>query len=318
MAYTLVEAEKLSNTVLQKGVLELFVRDDPILERLGFIDILGNSLTYNVETAESTAQFYSVGDTWVESTGTVTQATAVLKILGGDAEVDNYLLETRTNINDLRQEAISAKVKAVKYEFMEEFYYGNTTLDSKGFNGMHTLVSSGTYNTRAVGSNGTPAVLTMIKLEETIDYLKVNMPQLMVMSKQMRRQTNKYLHGVGGITYMDAGNARIQTLLGVPVAVSDHIRDTENVLHNYHDSVYGYDVDVTTTDDGTSIFVLSFGPQACQGVASRPIQIDEVSKAMETKDASLYRIKWYVGMMLQNILTCTKLTGLDPDGTVTA
>ncbi len=318
MAYTLVEASKYSNTVLQAGVIELFVRHDPILERLGFIDILGNSLTYNVETTEANAQFYSVGDTWVESTGAVTQSTAVLKILGGDAEIDNFLLRTRSNINDLKAETIAAKVKAVKYEFMEEFWYGHTTLDAKGFNGMHKLVESGTYNSRAVGANGTPAVLTIIKLEETIDYLKVNEPELMVMSKQMRRQTNKYLHGVGGITYMDAGNARIQTLLGVPVAVSDHIRDTENILHNYHDSVYGYDSDVTTTDDGTSIFVLSFGPQACQGLATEMPQIDEVSQAMETKDASKYRIKWYVSLMLQNILTCTKLTGLDPDGTVTA
>ena len=318
MAYTLVEAAKLSNDVLQKGVIELLVRDDPILGRLGFIDILGNGLTYDVEATESTAQFYSVGDTWVESTGTVTQTTATLRILGGDAEVDNFVLKTRSNINDVRMEAIIAKTKAVKYQYMEEFWYGHTTLDTKGFNGMHKLVESGTYNTRAVGSNGAPAVLTLIKLEETIDYLKVNKPELIVMSKQMRRQTNKYLHGVGGITYMDAGNGRIQTLLEVPVAVSDHVRDTENILHNYYDSVYGYDNDSATADDGTSIFVLSFGPKACQGIQAETIQIDEVAKAMETKDASLYRIKWYVGLMLQNILTCTKLTGLDPDGTVTA
>lgn len=34
MALTLVEAAKYSNDILQKGVIELIVKDDPILERL--------------------------------------------------------------------------------------------------------------------------------------------------------------------------------------------------------------------------------------------------------------------------------------------
>ena len=62
MALTLVEASKYSNDVLQKGVIELLVKDDPILEQLGFKDIKGNGLTYNQETTLSGAQFFEVGD----------------------------------------------------------------------------------------------------------------------------------------------------------------------------------------------------------------------------------------------------------------
>lgn len=320
MALTLVQAGYLSNDVLQKGVIELFVRDDPLLERLGFIDVLGNGLTYNVESTEATAQFYDVGDTWVESTPATTPTTATLKILGGDADVDNYLKATRSNINDLKQEVIAAKVKALKHELMDEFYYGNTTLSSKGFNGIHTLVSSGTYNTHAIGTaSTTEKLLLMSELEETIDMVKVEKPQLIVMSKMMRRYINKYLHGVGGITYQDAANGRIQTLFETPVMVSDYVRDTENVLNAYVSTTdYGYDVDVTTTDVATSIFILGFGPKALQGIQAGPITIEEVTETLETKDASRYRIKWYVSLMLQNILTCAKVTGVDPDGTVAA
>ena len=81
MSLTLVEAAKYSNNVLQAGVIELFVRDDPILERLPFVTIMGNGLTYNVETTEPTVEFHNVNEVWQESTGTVTQATAVLRIL---------------------------------------------------------------------------------------------------------------------------------------------------------------------------------------------------------------------------------------------
>jgi len=183
MSLTLVDAAKLSNDVLQAGVIELIVRDDPILQRMGFIDILGNGLTYNVETTEAKAQFYSVGDTWVESTPTTTQSTATLKILGGDADVDNFLKATRSNINDLKQEVIAAKVKAVKKEYMDAFYYGHTTLDAKGFNGLHKLIESYTYNTHAIGTaTTTEKLLLMEELEETIDLVKVNPAELIMMT----------------------------------------------------------------------------------------------------------------------------------------
>lgn len=322
MSMTLVDAAKLSNDVLQAGIIELFVRDDPILQLLGFIDILGNGLTYNVETTEATAQFYDVGDTWVESTPTTTQATASLKILGGDADVDNFLMATRSNINDLKQDVITAKIKAIKHEFMDSFYYGHTTLDAKGFNGLHKLIESYTYNTHAIGTaTTTEKLLLMEELEETIDMLKVNPAQLIVMTKLMRRSINRYLRGVGGITYGDAANRRVQTLFGVPVAVSEYVRNTENVLHDYSTlggaDHWGYDNDVATTDVATSIFILSFGPQACQGLQESPITIEDLG-SLETKDAHRYRIKWYASLMLQNILTCTKVTGVDPDGTVAA
>ena len=315
MAKTLVDAAKLSNDVLQAGVIELIVKDDPIFAMIPFKDIVGNGLTYNVETTEATAQFYSVGDTWVESTGTTTQTTATLKILGGDSDVDNFLLETRSNINDLKQEALEAKIKAVKKEFMDEFFYGHTSLDAKGFNGLHELVENETYNTVAVGAtSGNPAALSMTKLEEGIDKVKGIKPQMLVMSKLMRRSINTYKQAAGGITYTDLGNRRVMELFELPVYACDFVGDTENILHAYA-STYGYDNDVTTADDGTSIFVLSFAPQACCGIQKGPLTIESFPK-LETKDASRYRIKWYVSLMLQNILTCAKVTGIDPDGTV--
>ena len=320
MALTLVEAAKLSNDVLQKGIIELFVRDDPILEKLGFIDILGNGLTYNVESTEAMAQFYSVGDTWVESTPEVTKATANLVILGGDADVDNFLMATRSNINDLKQEVIAAKVKAVKRKFMDAFYYGHTALEAKGFNGLHKLIESGVYNTHAIGTaSGTEKSLNLSELEEALDMVKVEKPQVIVMSKLMRRSINLYLRGVAGITYEDAANRRIQTLFGIPVAVSDYVRDTENVLRQYTGAGggWGYDSGVTDTDTATSIFILSFGPKACQGIQQGAMSIEDLG-SLETKDAHRFRIKWYASLMLQSILTCSKVTGVDPDGVVAA
>lgn len=318
MAYTLVEAALLSNDVLQAGVIELFVKDDPVLERLPFVTIVGNGLTYNTELTEATAQFYAVGDDWVESTPTTEQATAVLRILGGDADVDNFLKATRSNINDLKAEAIAAKIKAIKKAFMLQFYYGESTVDLKAFSGLHSLIHSATYNTQAMGS-GTAAAeaLSMTKLEATIDMIKGFDPDIMMMSKQMRRNINTYLHTAGGITYEDRANKRVQTVFGIPVGVSDYISDIENTNEAYG-SYYGHDHDegITFTaaadsnEEATTIFILSFGPKGCCGLHSGAMTTVPLGD-LELKDASRYRIKWYVSMMLQNLLSCAKISGIE-------
>ena len=77
MALTLVEAAKLSNDTLLSGVIETIAQESPVLQRLPFIEIVGNGLTYNRENTAPTADFYDVGDDWDESTPTFTQATAM-------------------------------------------------------------------------------------------------------------------------------------------------------------------------------------------------------------------------------------------------
>ena len=71
MALTLTEAAKLSNDVVQQGVIETVVKESPVLSLLPFIDMVGNALTYNRENAMASAAFFDVGDTWTESTPTL-------------------------------------------------------------------------------------------------------------------------------------------------------------------------------------------------------------------------------------------------------
>jgi hypothetical protein len=63
MALTLAEAAKLSNDILMQGVVETIVKDSPVLQRLPFIEIVGNGLTYNRENTLPDIDFYDVGDT---------------------------------------------------------------------------------------------------------------------------------------------------------------------------------------------------------------------------------------------------------------
>ena len=62
----------------------------------------GQFYKYNQENALGGAAFYAVNGTWTEATATFTQATASLAILGGDADVDNFIQRVRSNIQDQR------------------------------------------------------------------------------------------------------------------------------------------------------------------------------------------------------------------------
>jgi len=47
MALTLAEASKLANDMLLQGVVETIVKESPVLQKLPFVEIVGNGLTYN-------------------------------------------------------------------------------------------------------------------------------------------------------------------------------------------------------------------------------------------------------------------------------
>jgi hypothetical protein len=138
VSISLTEASKLSTDILLKGIIETIVKDSPILERLPFIQITGNSLKYNREKVLPTVAWYDpVTDTWTTSEPAFEQASSSLCILGGDADVDNFLKATRSNVQDLEAAVIEQKAKALRHEFENCFINGDTGTNAKQFNGLY-------------------------------------------------------------------------------------------------------------------------------------------------------------------------------------
>ncbi len=293
MALTLTEAAKLSNDVLLQGVIETIVKDSPVLQKMPFIEIVGNGLTYNRENALPTVAFYDVGDTWVESAPTFTQLTAVLKILGGDADVDNYVKATRQNIQDIEAAVIELKAKATRHKFEDTFIYGTTTTfggvsgDAKSFDGIRKLIDVSQAGAQVVTMGGTGATLTLAKIDELIDTIRGGKPDLLLMSRRSRRKIAALVRASGA--YMETTKGEfgefIELYNGVPIGVSDFIKDT-------HTLVAGYETD----DDGGAcsiIFALAFGEGAVCGITGPNSLTVETIGSLETKDATRTRIKWY-------------------------
>lgn len=293
MALTLAEASKLSNDQLRSGIIETIVSESPILQRLPFIEIVGNGLTYNRENVAPTAAFYDVSSTWSESTPTFTQQTATLKIMGGDADIDNFLKSTRSDIQDLEAAVVQLKATAVRNLFEDTFINGDVSGDALSFDGIHKLATGS--QSVSMGTNG--ATLTLAKLDELIDTVKGGKPDLLLMSRRSRRTLNILARTSGGFLEADRdefGNM-LQFYDGIPIGLNDFIDD---------------EATVGSSSDCSTVYALQFGEGALSGLtAPGGLTVERVG-SLETKDATRVRVKWYASLALFNAVKVGRLIGV--------
>jgi hypothetical protein len=305
MALTLDEAAKLSNDMLLQGVVETIIKDSPVLRRLPFIELAGNGLTYNQEKTLPEIDFYDVGDTWAESTPTFEQVTTTLKIMGGDADVDNFLKATRSNLQDLETAVIELKAKALKDKFEETFIYGDSATNSKQFDGLRELIDTATAGDQLIAMGASGDTLTLDKLDELIDVVKGGKPDILLMSRRTRRKLNALVRSANSglmVTDRDSFGNFIQLWDGIPIGVNDWILDTHTLDSGVETG--------TTEGDCSTIYAVQFGEGALCGLTSPGhLQVEPVGP-LETKDASRTRIKWYCSLALFSSVKAAALIGV--------
>ena len=294
MAITLAEAAKLSNDRLLVGVIEETIYDSPVLQNLPFIDIVGNGLTYNRENDLPVAHFRDVGDTITESTPTFTQATATLKQIIDDADVDNFLKETRSDLQDLEAEVIKSKAKATRNLFEQKFLYGDDSVNAKEFDGLRALIDLTTPGSQVVlmTTTGDGGALTLKKLDELIDKVKGGKPNALIMSKRSRRKIQDLTRAAGFNleTSKDAFGNFLTGINGIPFWLTDWQLDTHTFDGAKETGITGGDCSV--------IYAVRLGEGALAGLQSPSGFKVEPIGSLEGKNATRTRILWYVSLAL--------------------
>jgi hypothetical protein len=304
MALTLAEASKLSNDILVQGVVETIVKDSPILSVLPFIEIAGNGLTYNRENELPNIDFYDVGEAWTESTPTFDQHTATLKIMGGDADVDNFLKTTRSNIQDLEGAVIELKAKAMRNKFEESFIYADSSFSNKQYDGLRRLIGTMAPGSQVIPAGATGATLSLGMLDYLIDGVKGGRPDLLLMSRRSRRKINALVRAAGGMmeTNRDQWGNFIELWNGIPVGVSDWVLDSHVVAGGVETDIDG--------GDCSTIYAMQFGEGALCGLTGPGYLTVEKVGALEAKDAARTRLKWYVSLALFSAVKAAALIGV--------
>lgn len=298
-ALTLVEAAKLSNTQLQRGVQEVFVIQGAILDQIPLMEIDGNSFTYNVEGTLPGVEFRAVNAAYTEATGTFNQKTESLVILGGDADVDRFIQQTRSNVNDQRAEQDRLKIKAATYKIQDTFINGDTGVDANSFDGLKKrltgtqVISGATNGSNVVGATNAEIYAFFDLLDQVI-----------------------YAVGPGGADVLYMNNLILQKIKGaarrIGVGVSSDVDDFGRTIDRYGGVQMrdiGTKADGTliipqTETQGTSTFASSIyavrwgqGPAdaAVTGLTNGGVMVDDLGM-IDAKPVLRTRIEFYCGL----------------------
>ena len=318
MANTLVEMERLSTDYTEKGIIQTIIKDNPLFEKLPFIEIVGNALKYNMETGLAGATWYQVGDVWGESTPIWAQRSAALTILGGDADVDSFIAQTRSDVQDVEAAIIELKAKAIAHEFQNMLIRGATyhqtnansmkgvmkllaECQAEGATTLDSLLNAQVMNAAAADAPDTPVALSLPLLDKLVDLVLGGKPDFIMMSKAMRRKLTDLRRGAGSVItgLVTEYGTQVEAYNGIPVITNDWIPDTMNTTANVGGNPslelvsgawYG-------TNANSPIFAFQVGENALCGLQNQGIQTEKMG-GLETKDARRTRIKWYCAMTL--------------------
>lgn len=299
MALTLAQAANLTNDVYVKGVSQTIIAECYLMNWIPWVELNGSQLVWNEETGQGTpaTYWYAVGDTWQEATLTTTPKTKALAILGGDADVDEFLRQTYRNPNDLVAEVIANKAKAVAYKFNDAFFNGDSAVTVNQFDGLKKYIGAGTQRMIA-GATG--AALTLDMVDQLIDMVKPGKPDLITVSRRTRRKLKALWRAANSsVEPMDSFGQRVLAYDGIPIVVDDNISEVE-----------GNETGITGTNL-SSMYAMQFGVnRGVIGITNGGLMVEDVGQ-LETKNAHRYRLKWYAAMAVTRPIGVARLAGIN-------
>lgn len=295
MALTLAEAALLSENDLQRGVIETFVQSSPVLDRLPLLNIEGNAYAYNKELTLPGVAFRSVNEAYTESTGTVNQLTETLSILGGDADVDRFIVQTRGNLNDQRAVQTTMKVKAASYKFQDTFFNGDITVDTKAFDGLKKRLTGA--QVIAAAANGVGPVAGGHAFFDALDELIAAVPggpDALYANASIVSKVWSSARRLGGADFMneELTGKRVRTYNGIPIL--DPGSTSAGVAILPQTETQG-----TAAGIASSIYAVKFGQdegdQAVTGLTNGGVQVYDLGE-IDSKPAYRTRIEFYCGL----------------------
>lgn len=304
---TLAESVKWGDNMLKKGVVDVIIRESPILERLPFITIEGNAMRHMEEVDLSSVAFRDVNETYTRNFGTDREFFWGTAILGGEVFVDNYIVRTRGNLGDVKARQYAKKAKANALTFDKNFFDGTGT--AKDFKGVNALVTEGFGQALNNASGG--GALTLANLDAAHDKLRTGSADAILLNRTLRRKITALARTtVTGISLIDVGDdtfgRQVMQWNGIPLCI---IGDDQNGAQ-----ILDFDEAASVGGGSTSasIYFVRYGADefVCglmgAGGAFEVVDFGET----EAAPGHMGRIEWYPGLAIFNKYAFVRLDGI--------
>lgn len=287
MVMTLMEATKLNpGETVRNGVIEMFARNSEILRVLPMMNIVGSSYSYNQEGMLPGVAFRGINEGYDESVGVLNPQTEVLRIAGGDLDVDKAIIDMHGE--EVRTTHEAMKIKALSLYLGKKIIKGDSLTNVKEFDGLQNRLTGSQLIAAGSTANGTP--LSLAKLDELID--AVDFPTHLIMSKAMARRLAQAARStsVGGyVTYgLNEFGQRVMSYNDIPIITVDHDDVGARVLDFNEAATSG-------TATATSIYCVNFSEGYCVGLQNGVMNVRDLGE-LDAKPVWRTRIDWYVGL----------------------
>lgn len=299
MAVTLIEASKLnSGDVLKSKVIEAFARESDILRVLPFEDIQGGGVTYNRESTLPGISFRGVNESFTPSTGVINPLTDALSILGGEVDVDRFIISTRGV--SVRAAHVMMKVKALAAQWTTSFIKGDSTSDPRQFDGLQVRLTGSQLI--SAGSTSGGAALSLSTVDQAID--QTYNPTHIICSKAMRRRFQQAARNInvgGYITFdNDEFGKPITTYQGLPLLVAYSDNGGDEVLPFTEAAA-------SSSNTATSMYVVSLGQERLSGIQNGTIDVRDLGEIQVGAVTYRTRVEWYSGVALYHPRAATRI-----------
>lgn len=306
MPISLANADVLTVPDLQKGIIETIIDEDgELLARMPWEPVEGKSFDYTRESTLPDVDWRSVNELIPHTSAPVpVNVSVTLKIINGDSDLDKFLRDTKSDVNDLNAYYVEAAAKALRRFILDAVIYGDAAAAAKQFSGLHKLTSAASPD-MIVAPGG--ALALAAHLDVAIDSVKPGKPDIIICNRAMRRRFSQAARTsavAGNIWYEPNEFGRRQLVYdSIPIVVNDYITMTETDADN----------PAKTGGTATSIFLVKFG-SVLQGGVSGLIHAGlfqhEIIDPVPDADAIRHRVKAYIAMAIGNLYSLAKIRGV--------
>ena len=218
------------------------------------------------------------------------QKSEKLVILGGDADVDRFIVQTRGNLNDQRAVQEELKVKAASYKFQDTFINGDIGVDANSFDGLKKRLTG----PQAIDAGGIPIVGTPDQMHAFLDQLDALIDSVtggadvLYMNRRTRGKIRSAARRIGGwtSTINDFGRS-VESYNGIALEDIGNRGDGSLIIPNNEGTA------------STSIYAVHFGQnesdRAVTGLTNGGVMVEDLGE-LQLKPAYRTRIEFYCGM----------------------
>lgn len=309
---SLSEAVKLTNNILLEGLVQEVYKEGGLWPMLPVMQLDGLEFTYNREVEPTAGDFLAIGEeTQSSADETYTQVSASLRRYYKQWDLDDFITQNYKNVNDAKMIALDQVRKGVQLGLEDQLIYGDDSVDTDSFDGLHAIVAANTAMVIEEGSASAGTALNITNMYNLQDLIRPA-PELFMMNRNMRNRFSQLaLGGSTSIPLMtidvqwgDIGR-KVLSWDSIPFLVSDFITQTESVSTTTYSAKTG---GATTTIFGLRKGRIENGG-LCMLMGSKMLDLLEIP-ALENKDAARYRLTTYAAPALGSTKALGAITGI--------